>query len=100
MLTPWEEPSPTAGRADRATKGWVQMTEHNYEVTDGVTGTLEEGLRREIEYYEHKAAHYGSSDTLLARSMTTVYRYSAAKKKQVLAAIEECDGDRAPKHPY
>jgi len=76
------------------------MTEHNHVATDGFTGTLEEGLRREIAYYEHKAAHYGSSDTLLARSMTTVYRYSAAKKKQVLAAIEHCDGGRDPKYPY
>lgn len=76
------------------------MTEHNHVATDGVTGALEDGLRREIAYYEHKAAHYGSSDTLLARSMTTIYRYSAATKKQALAAIKTCDGDRARKYPY
>jgi len=76
------------------------MTEHNHETTEDFAGVLEEGLRREIAYYEHKAADYRSRDTLLARSMTTIYRYSAAKKKQVLAAIEESDGDRFPEYPF
>ena len=76
------------------------MTEHKHVATDGLSGTLEEGLRREIAYYEHKAAHYGNSDTLLARSMTTIYRYSAATKKQALAANKKCDGDRGRKYPY
>ena len=65
------------------------------------TVTSNEGqLLREIEFYDQKASDYAREGTALSQALATVYRYSAQRKRELLAALSERGSSMSSEFPY
>ena len=60
----------------------------------------EEQLLRQIEFYDQKASDYSQEHTPLGQALATVYRYSAQKKRELLATFLENGSVASSEFPY
>ena len=76
------------------------MTESRDSIRGDVIARMEQDLRRQIDYYEAKAANYGATTSRSTYGLVTVYRYSADRKREMLKALKEHGPSEASKFPY
>ncbi len=76
------------------------MTETRDSRSNDAIARMEQDLRRQIAFYEAKAADYGATASRSANGLVTVYRYSAARKREMLKALKAHGLSKASKFPY
>ena len=76
------------------------MVESRDSISGDVIARMEQDLRRQIDYYEAKAANYEAATSRSTYGLVTVYRYSADRKREMLKALKEHGLAEASQFPY